>query len=168
MSRACVRSERTLLVLLLALGLAGCAGLGEAEKPVVVGATLEEAKAASLAVQDEIVAFVPEEHITKTNRDDKTSLLSCGEGMYLWPGGTTLLLDGETDQQGVIEQMKSRFEPSPEWTVKPLTDAALIGTELRRDDGLGLFVNFSQPGDRFSITGFSTCFPFEPKLGADY
>lgn len=160
------RASRVAVILLATMGLVGCA-MNNSEEPVMA-VSLEEAKADSLAVQDEIVAFVPEEHVTETSRSDKRSLLSCGEGMYLWPGGTTLLLDGQLDQQGIIDQIAARFESAPEWAVKPLTNAELVGVELRRDDNLGLFVNFSQSGDRFSITGFSTCFPFEPKLGHDY
>lgn len=168
-----MRCGRVLLVLLVTVGIAGCAGMNKVEEPIVVAASLDEAKAASLAVQDQIVALVPEEQVFDTNRSDKRSLLSCGKGMYLWPGGTTLFLEGEVDRQGILDQVAAKFEAEPEWTVSRHEYEGNPNVELRRDDNLGLFVGFLPPNDtfdgyRFSIDGFSSCFPFEPELGEDY
>src|SRR5690554_5181428 len=168
-----VRTGRVLVVLLVAVGAAGCAGMNKVEEPIVVAASLEEAKAESLAVQDQIVAFVPKGQVVKTNRSEKRSLLNCGDGMYSWPGGTTLFLEGEIDRHGVLDQVAKKFEAAPEWTVSRYESAGEPNLELRRDDDLGMIVGFLPPNDtfdgyRFDIDGFSACFPFEPELGEDY
>jgi len=160
-------------MLLVASHLVGCTWMNDGQGSVAVASSLEAAKAESLAAQDQIVALVPQELVLKTNRSDKRSLLNCGDGMYSWPGGTTLFLEGEIDRQGVLDQVATKFEAELEWTVSRYDSAGEPNLELRRDDDLGMIVGFLPPNDsfdgyRFDIDGFSACFPFEPELGEDY
>lgn len=129
--------------------------------------SLEDAKASVLAVEDEIAAYIPTANVTEVIQAQKATLLRCGDG-YLWSGGTTLLLTGQLDQAGIVDEIAARFTADEGWTVKPLPRDDVRGFELRHDDGRGFFVDFNKSGEKFNILSFSECFSFEPELGEEY
>lgn len=127
-------------------------------------ATLGEAKAATIQVQDELAAYLPAENVAASRSITEATLLQCGEGEYKWPGGVHSQLQGEVDAAGILDRIRADFGAAGGWTVTD-TDT---GLELRHEDSRGFFVDFLDSPPEFQVLSFSACFPFDPGLGQKY
>jgi hypothetical protein len=104
--------------------------------------TLEKAKAMSLAMQDELVAFVPSEWIAERDTKETSHLGPCRPNNYFsWNGRTRLTLNAPHDYQDIIENIARHYEAGAEFVARRSTKPSgqprvdLVGT-----DGSGYLV----------------------------
>lgn len=160
-----VLAAPALLAVLVACSAPPASVRGDDDEKPTANTVLFEAKRLILAVQDDVVSLLPRDNVASIDKETKAALLSCDKG-FLWPGGTRVELEGTIDQQSVVDSAGELFDG--EWAVGPSPIASAMGFSLSHDDGRELTAVFSADASRFTVTAFSSCFPFEPESGKQY
>lgn len=130
--------------------------------------TLEAAKELTIEVQEDLETFVPSDLVGEVHRVTEAPLLSCGPDEYMWPGGLRISLTGEADRAAIVDAVRARYGTAEGWTLEDLPADRGPAVKLVHDDGRAFFVDFSSESNEYRVLSFSSCFPFEPKLGVDY
>lgn len=154
----------------LAIGLAAVvSGCASAEKGTSMN--LDEAKARTLAVQQEIVDLVPPSGVLDNYTKATSKVLWECDGGYYWPGHTTLKLDADVDRAAVVASIASRWQAAEGWTVgEETTDAGNPALDLKNSDGTRVFVVMDEAELTLDLSSYSPCFALEggPQYGVEY
>jgi hypothetical protein len=123
--------------------------------------SLEKAKTISLAVQDELVAFVPPELVAERITKQTSYLGRCKprEPIYQWIGRTRLTLTAPRDAKGIVDKIAQHYEAGATYFV----DRTVIGgddyVQLIGTDGSSYLIGNQAGGHTdIVITGNSPCF----------
>jgi hypothetical protein len=159
------------VVTIVLTALAGCSAppatvSGSDADETSAATQLFEAKRLALAVQDDIIGFVPNENVASVDRTTKSTLLGCGDE-YKWPGGARLTLQGTVDAAAIVEAIITHFEDVSGWELGP-SPTGTLGLSLDHTDGRRFTVVFNADSTLLTITTHSSCFAFEPEAETKY
>lgn len=150
------------VVVVAALGLAGCAQPETRLKERESRVTWEEAKAAAQARELEIVALIPSDEVAQVDQHEKGGLFSCSETQHRWKGITDVTLVPGADAEAVTKRMEDRVIgsfPADDFEVssyRGITDKYVAVLESPAT-GEGYLFGEGEPGT-ISIDSWSVCF----------
>jgi hypothetical protein len=122
---------------------------------------LKTAKGIAMAMEDEAVALVPAENAGEQTQFETTHVMGCGDGLYTWPGLSTVALIGEVDAEAIIESIAVMWEEKYEGQVERMEKQ---GDPLRVDltrEGDSYSAGVWESGTILKVDSFSPCFPLE-------
>ncbi|MCD4850949.1 hypothetical protein LN996_09030 [Arthrobacter sp. AK01] len=154
------------LMLVVSIGLAGCAGNPSAsstestvptasdtqEEPLIAELTWQEAKASTAKEALEIAALIPKDKITSIVQKETGVLLSCSNTEHNWNGSTSITLTEGSEAESVVKELETaarahytdhRFEVSSDRTIQgtfrvEISDPATSEMYLIREDDPGV------------------------------
>jgi hypothetical protein len=145
----------TATTVVLSATLVGCSSAAGSEL------TLPTAKQQTIAVEKQIVAYVPADQVTGTDITDKSRVIfPCigKSGQSYWPGSTTLKLKNDVDTDAVLTAIAAHWTNKSGWSA--YTNTGSDGNKslaIKSDSGYSFTVEFDQ-GPVFSINALSGCF----------
>jgi hypothetical protein len=122
---------------------------------------LETAKGIAMAVEDEAAALVPVDNAGEQTQFETAHLMGCADGLYSWPGRSSVALVGEVDPEALIESIAVMWEEKSEGTVERIEErGGALRVDLTRE-GDSYSAGVWESGTILKINSFSPCFPLE-------
>jgi hypothetical protein len=163
------RSRYLATVLILLLGVTGCATGAHGEAPTSTTATekgetvdneftWQEAKARTLSMQLEIARLIPENKVVKINDKKTGTLLRCSETHHNWNGSTTVTLAEGVDEESVVKAIEAHYKDS-RFNIK--TSTSVTGNyriQLRSPDTAENYIIVKDGPGEVRIASGSACF----------
>ena len=163
---------------LIVVGMTGCAtpstdNEGDPGMSNTSGLTLEEAKAHTIEVRDEMAALYPAEDIAdiRANETSKALLRCDGEDEFAWPGRTTITVAGTVDKADALAPIAAAWEGREGWTVENGTSSkGFPKLVLNHLDGTHVNIAYFYDGAELWVDAVSPCFtlPGGLTVGGEY
>lgn len=148
------------LTVVWAVALVGCSG-GE-KAPVIESLTVDQAKAQTQAVEDQIVALIPEDAAGVVDQQAEGVLMSCStEDTVRWAGGSTVTFTETPDWDALFARIEQGLAAETDGytvTLTSTTDGIQTLDIEDADEGTWLISPW-QGGLILHISSWSPCFP---------
>ncbi|MEO3942103.1 hypothetical protein V3C41_13560 [Paenarthrobacter nicotinovorans] len=145
------------LMLVVSIGLAGCAGNPSAsstestvptasdtqEEPLITELTWQEAKAKAQVMELEIAALIPKDTVVSIDQKKKGVLLSCDKTQHKWKGSTTITVADGTKFDSIVKDIEAHYRANG---LKVSADADIDGMILVQIDP-------PAPGENYLVGG---------------
>lgn len=172
------RAMAALAAVALVVAVAGCTspfggGQGGSGASDTSELSLEEAKAQTIEVRDEMAALYPAEDIAEIRANETSkALMPCGgEESFAWPGRTTITVAGTVDKAEALAPIAEAWEGREGWTVEHGTSSkGFPKLVLNHSDGTHVNIAYFYDGTELWVDAVSPCFtlPGGLTLGGEY
>jgi hypothetical protein len=120
--------------------------------------TLAEAKASAQAVENEIVAALPQDSVASHEQQALGTFLTCTDDRRQWGGGTTVEFTGPVDEAKVFARVISEVADPRHWGVEhSVSRDGGARLTLRAPRVASYLVTFDADGASLDIASFSEC-----------
>ena len=167
-----IRARNAGVVLVLLLGLAGCATDGaptptqtsttEGDTPVATELRWQEAKARTQAMELEIADSIPQDEVVSIAQMPTGMLIDCGGSMVNWNGAATVTLTPGTEPEPFVRMIEEKYRDSRfDIEVRDPAPAGHYDVQLRSPHAAENYI--IKPGSEPStirIASGSECFPW--------
>lgn len=135
--------------------------------------SLQEAKAHTIEVRDELAALYPAEDIAEIRATETSkALMPCdGEERFAWPGRTTITVAGTVDKAEALAPIAEAWEGREGWTVEHETSSkGFPKLVLNHLDGTHVNIAYFYDGAELWVDAVSPCFtlPGGLTVGGEY
>ncbi|MBP3043707.1 hypothetical protein KKR91_03690 [Arthrobacter jiangjiafuii] len=137
---AMIRARRAAGVVVLLLGLVGCAG-ASSEASAANELTWQEAKARTQATELEIANSLPQGKVADVDHMATGVLLACGGSSVTWNGAATVTLTAGAEPEPLVRALEAKYRDSRfEIKVRDPAPAGHYEFQLRSPDSAEIYI----------------------------